>query len=147
MTGDRDLFLTLRKERDKSVSFVNDDSTKIIGKCTVKIENKNTKTKNVLLVEDMKHNILSVSQMCDQGHKVTFDSQKCGIRKEGSGKLIATTGRTSNNIYVLSEIGNEKCFLGKEDESWPWHKRMGHIILITLSKSTKWKQLEKFPRS
>jgi hypothetical protein len=26
--------------------------------------------------------------MCDQGHKVTFDSQKCEIRKEGSGKLV-----------------------------------------------------------
>jgi hypothetical protein len=36
--------------------------------------NKNEKTENVLLVEDMKYNILSVSQMCDQGHKVTFDS-------------------------------------------------------------------------
>jgi hypothetical protein len=54
----------------------------------------------------MKHNILSVSQMCDQGHKVTFDSQKCEVRKEDSGKLVATAARTSSNIYVLSEIGN-----------------------------------------
>jgi hypothetical protein len=92
MTGDRDKFLTLRKERDGLVSFGNDDS-----------------------VEDIKHNILSVSQMCDQGHKFTFDSQKCEIIKEGSGKLVATTARTSSNIYVLSEIGNEKCCLGKED--------------------------------
>jgi transposase InsO family protein len=37
------------------------------------------------------------------------------------------TARTSSNIYVLSEIGNEKCCLGKEDESWLWHRRMGHI--------------------
>jgi hypothetical protein len=83
MTGDRDRFLTLRKERVGSVSFRNDDSTKIIGKGTLRIGNKNTKAKNVLLVEDMKHNLLSVSQMCDQVHKVTFDSQKCGIIKEG----------------------------------------------------------------
>jgi hypothetical protein len=75
----------------------------------------------------MKHNLLSVSQMCDQGHKVTFNSQKCEIRKEDSGKLIVTAARTSSNIYVLSEIGNEKCCLGKEDESWLWHRRMGHI--------------------
>jgi hypothetical protein len=73
---------------------------------------------NVLLVEYMKHNNLSVSQMCDERHKVIFDSQKGEIRKEGLGKLIATTARTSSNIYVLSEIGNEKCCLGKEDESW-----------------------------
>jgi hypothetical protein len=43
MTGDKDRFLTLRKESDGSVSFGNDDSAKIIGKGTVGIENKNTK--------------------------------------------------------------------------------------------------------
>jgi hypothetical protein len=32
MTGDRDKFLTLRKERDGSISFENDDLATIIGK-------------------------------------------------------------------------------------------------------------------
>jgi hypothetical protein len=137
MTGHRDKFLTLRKERDGSFSFGNDDSTKIIGKCTVRIGNKNEKAKNVLLVEDMKHNLLSVSQMCDQGHKVTFDSQKCDIRKEGSGKLVTTAARTSSNIYVLSEIGNEKCCLRKEDEIWLWHRRMSHMHFDNLFKVIK----------
>ena len=85
MTGDWDKFLTLRKERNGSVSFRNDNSSKIIGEGTIQIGNKNKKEQNVLLVEDMKHNPLSVSQMCDQGHKVTFDSQKCEIRKEVQG--------------------------------------------------------------
>jgi hypothetical protein len=76
MTGDRDRFLTIRNERYGSISFVNDDSDKIIQKGTVRIGNKNTKAENVLLVEDMKNNLLSVSQMCDQGHNITFDSQK-----------------------------------------------------------------------
>jgi hypothetical protein len=61
----------------------------------------------------MKHNLISVIQMCDQVHKVTFNSQKCEIRREGLGNLVSTTARTSNDIYVLSEIGNEKCCLGK----------------------------------
>jgi hypothetical protein len=60
MIGDKDRFLTLRKERYGLVSFGNDDSAKIIGKCTIKIGNNNTKEENVLLVEDMKHNLLSV---------------------------------------------------------------------------------------
>jgi hypothetical protein len=50
MTGDKDNFLTLIKERDGSISFRNYDSTKIIGKGIVIIGNKNTKEKNVLLV-------------------------------------------------------------------------------------------------
>jgi hypothetical protein len=60
MTGDRDKFLTLRKERNGSVSFGNDNSAKIIGEGIVRIGNKNKKAQNVLLVEDMKHNLLSV---------------------------------------------------------------------------------------
>jgi hypothetical protein len=32
MIGDREKFLTLWKERDGSISFGNDDSSKIIGK-------------------------------------------------------------------------------------------------------------------
>jgi hypothetical protein len=146
MIDDRDIFLTLRKERDGSVSFGNDDSTKIIGKGIVRIGNKNTKVENVLLVEYMKHNILSVSQMCDQSHKVTFNSQKCEIEKEGLGKLIATTARTSSNIYVLSEIGNEKCCLGKEDESWLWHRRMGHIHFDNLFKVSKMEAIIEIPQ-
>jgi hypothetical protein len=146
MTGDRDKFLTLRKERNGSVSFGNDDSAKIIGKGTVQIGNKNEKAENVLLVEYMKHNFLSVSQMCDQGHKVTFDSQKCEIRKEGSGKLVATAARTSSNIYVLSEIGNEKCCLGKEYESWLWHRRMGHMHFHNLVKVSKREPVREMPQ-
>jgi transposase InsO family protein len=94
----------------------------------------------------MKHNLLSVSQMCDQGHKVTFDSQKCEIRKEGSCKLVFTAARTSSNIYVLSEIGNEKCCLGKEDKSWLWHRRMGHIHFDNLVKVRKREAVREMPQ-
>jgi hypothetical protein len=146
MTGDRDKFLTLRNERNGSVSFENDNSSKIIGEGTVRIGNKNKNAQNVLLVEDMKHNLLSVSQMCDQGHKFTFDSQKCEIRREGSRKLVSTTARTSNNIYVLSEIGNETCCLGKECESWLWHIRMGHMHFNNLVKFSKREAVREIPK-
>jgi hypothetical protein len=84
--------------------------------------------------------------MCDQGHKVTFDSQKCEIRKEGSGKLVTTAARTSSNIYVLSEIGNKKCCLGKEDESWLWHRRMGHMHFDNLVKVSKRDAVREMPQ-
>jgi hypothetical protein len=51
--------------------------------------------------------------------------------------LIATAARTSSNIYVLSEIGNEKCCLGKEDEIWLSHRRMGHIYFNNLVEFSK----------
>jgi transposase InsO family protein len=146
MTGDKDKFITLRKEKNGSVSFRNDNSSKIIGESTIRIGNKNEKAQNVLLVEDMKHNLLSVSQMCDQGHKLTFNSEKCEMRKEGSGKLVGIAARTLNNIYVLSEIGNEKCCLGKEDESWLWHRRMGHMHFDNLVKVSKREAVREMPQ-
>jgi hypothetical protein len=76
MTGDKDMFLNLKRERDGFVSFGNDNSTRIIGRGTIKIANKDAKIENFLLVEDVKHNLLNVIQMCDQGHKLVFDSQK-----------------------------------------------------------------------
>jgi hypothetical protein len=81
MTGDKNMFLTLKKERDGSVSFGNVNSTKIISRGTLKLGRKYAKEKNVLLFEDMKNNLLNFSQMCDQGHKLLFDSKKCDIRK------------------------------------------------------------------
>jgi hypothetical protein len=146
VTGDKDKFLTLRKERSGLVSFGNENSSKIIGEGIVQIGNKNEKAQKVLLVEDMEHNLLSVSQMCEQGHKVTFDSKKCDIRKEGSGKLVSTAARTSNNIYVLTEIGNEKCFLGKEYESWLWNRTMGHMHFDNLFKVIKREVVREMPQ-
>jgi hypothetical protein len=146
MTCDEDRFLTLRNERDGSIFFGNDDSTRIIGKGIVRIGNKDSKVENVLLVEDMKYNLLSVIQMCDQGHKLMFDSQKSEIRKAGSRKFIATTVRTSKNIYVLSEIGNEKCYLGKEDEFWIWHRITGHINFDNLVKVNKKEAVREIPQ-
>jgi hypothetical protein len=84
--------------------------------------------------------------MCNQGHKLTFDSYKCDIRKEGSGKLIATTARTPSNVYVLSEIGNEKCCIGKEDEGWLWKKILGHINFDNLAKVSKKVAVREIPQ-
>jgi hypothetical protein len=74
--SDKEIFMTLKKEIDGSVSFGNDNSARIIRKGTVKLRSKDATIENVLLVEDMKHNILSVSQMCDQEHRLVFDSEK-----------------------------------------------------------------------
>jgi hypothetical protein len=44
------------------------------GEGVVDLGSKNVKEKNVLLVEELKHNLLSVSKMCDQEYTLTFDS-------------------------------------------------------------------------
>ena len=60
--------------------------------------------KNVLLLENMTHNLLSVIQLCDQGHILTFNSKECEITRKGSGRLVAIVARTPNDIYVLNRL-------------------------------------------
>jgi hypothetical protein len=81
MVGDMNMFITPNKEKYGSDSFGNNHSTKIIGTCTIKLGSKDAMVENVLLVEYMNNNFLSVIQICDQGHTLYFDSEKCEIRK------------------------------------------------------------------
>ena len=55
----------MRKEKEGLVTFRNDNSSKIIGKGIVTLGNRDTQEENALLVENMRHDIPSVSQMCD----------------------------------------------------------------------------------
>jgi len=99
----------------------------------------------VLLIEDMKHNLLGVSQICDQGHTLSFDSRKCEIRSEKYGRLVSTTLMTPNNIYILDKVKGEKCCMGQIDQSWPWHRRMGHINFSNLVKIGKKQAIRDLP--
>ena len=81
------------------MSFGNDGSSNVIGVGTVTLGSKNALEKYVLLVENMNHNLLSVGQMCDQGHTMLFNSKKCEIRKAKFGKIVATASRAPNDIY------------------------------------------------
>jgi hypothetical protein len=47
MTSVKDRFLTLKKEIYGSISFGNENATKIIGKGTLKLESKDAMEKNV----------------------------------------------------------------------------------------------------
>jgi hypothetical protein len=127
MTGDRSKFLTLSDSKSGNVTFGNDAPGKVKGKGIVSLSNGKRKSQDVLLVENLKHNLLSVSQVCDRGCEVVFTSKDCKIKSVDSGQLVAKGIRTKNNVYVLKEEEEEECNLRKYDESWLWHRRLGHL--------------------
>ena len=46
----------------------------------VKLSKGKGKAQDVLFVDGLKHNILSVSQVCDRGCQVVFNSKDCKIK-------------------------------------------------------------------
>ena len=61
------------KDNTGKVTFGDSMSSKIIGKGAVVVNSK-INEENVFLVENIKPNLLGVSQTCDQGHICIFDS-------------------------------------------------------------------------
>ena len=89
----------------------------------------------MLLVENLKPNLLSVSQTCDQGNICIFYFEKCEIRKKDPGIIVDTTVRNSNNVYILEN--ENQCHLSMVDENWLWHIRMGHLKFDNIVKLSK----------
>ena len=58
---------------------------------------------------------------------------------------MATTSRAPNDIYVLDEE-TKSCLLDKEDESWLWHKRMGHINFDNIVRIRKKEAIREMPK-
>ena len=54
----------------------------------------------VLLVDGLKYNLLSISQLCDEGNIVTFEHDKCIIRSPES-KAIRFVAQRHKNMYIL----------------------------------------------
>ena len=134
MTGDSSKFITLKDNKGK-VTFGDSLSSKIIGK-GIAIVNDKIKEENVLLVENIKPNLLSVSQTCDQGHICIFELEKCEIKNKKLGKVFGISMRNTNNVYIL-ETENQG-YLSMVDESWLWHRKLGHLSFDNIAKiSTK----------
>jgi len=109
-----------------NVTFVNNASGKIVGKGVVSLSNGIGKAKNMLFFNGLKHNIINMSQMYDQGYDVIFEAKNCQIKSTSSSEVIIEVVRTYNNMYVLKEK-KERCYLSNFNKSWLWHRRLGHL--------------------
>ena len=103
MTRDKTKLNNMNSFNDGSVKFGNNDDAKIMEKEYVSLNSSKILCDNVLFVDGLKHNLLSVSQLCKDDHNVIFSEKGCVIRNIETGKEIGKENRTSNNLYILDE--------------------------------------------
>ena len=53
-----------------------------------------------MLVEGLAYNLLSISQLCDKGHRVLFYNEACTIFQLNS-EIIKFTRKRINNMYMI----------------------------------------------
>ncbi|CAL9122156.1 unnamed protein product [Musa textilis] len=135
MTGDPSQFSKLTSQDEGYVTFRDNNKGKIIGKGT--IGNKsNLLIDDMLLVDDLKHNLLNISQLCNKGYIIKFESNAYIIEKLHNNTSMITLKQ--NNVYTINidDLSNEMYFSALNDDVWLWHRRLGHANIKLISQIT-----------
>jgi len=133
MTGDKSKFLSLESFNGGNVIMGDNSKCKIIGKGEV--GNGTFTLTNVLYVDNLRHNLISISQLCDKGMNVFFDSNTCKIIDKSSNNIVFT-GKRKGNVYTLSfdNLTLSRCLVATDEEAFLWHRRLGHASMGLLEK-------------
>ncbi|CAN1342175.1 Retrovirus-related Pol polyprotein from transposon TNT 1-94 [Linum perenne] len=137
MTGDKRLFTSLKLKLGGKVTFGDNKKGRILGQGSVGLA-PNPVFNNVLLVQNLKHNLLSISQLCGTSNKVIFEPSCCKIVRASDNKLLFS-GKRHDNIYAINlkdtESFIEKCFAAVDNSPQNiWHRKLGHISCSRISK-------------
>ena len=133
MTGDRSALTNYQKLDRENVTFADGVKSRVLGKGTLDVE-EFSKLDNVLHVEDLKANLLSISQICDQNLFVNFDRIKCRIL-DVDGNCILEGYRSSDHCYKLTS--SIICHKTTLDDTKLWHQKLGHLNFKLLTKIVK----------
>lgn len=80
-------------------------------------------------------NLISISQLCDQGFRVQFSKDNYEVLDSGKNVVMIRT-QISDNYYPWDN--KLKCNLVKSNETMLWPKRLGHISISKICKTINW---------
>ncbi|KAD2805333.1 hypothetical protein E3N88_38710 [Mikania micrantha] len=147
MTGCRSILNDFIPNNGGFVSFGNNAKGWIVGSGSVSREN--LKFKDVSLVENLKFNLLIVSQLADKNFNSFFTKDSCKILSPEINSKIKVlidqhtllTARRRGNVYVVdmttdSQTSSPTCLIAKasSSETTLWHRRLSHLNHQTLHK-------------
>jgi hypothetical protein len=110
------------------VTFENDTKGKALSTDIIKV-NECFTLNDVALVDRLRYNLLSVSQLCDADLSVLFHKSNSHIFYS-SRKRICGISRIENVFQAdfSSAQSSLRCLISQFSfELWKWHKRLGHL--------------------
>ncbi|CAN1339431.1 Retrovirus-related Pol polyprotein from transposon TNT 1-94 [Linum perenne] len=137
MTGDKRNFSFLEEKQGGKVTFGDNNKSRIMGKGIVG-KASDPIFHNVLFVPNLKHNLLSISQLCGNSNRVIFEADSCVVERISDAKILFTGSRNGNvySINLKNHLAfNEKCFSAiKLSSELIWHRKLGHISSTRIAK-------------
>ncbi|WP_222273469.1 hypothetical protein, partial [Modestobacter marinus] len=90
-------------------------------------------------VNDLKHNLLSISQLCDNGYYVNFTSNSCNVLDKNKNNILVAN--RFGNVYItcFENLTSQDvtCFSALQEANWLWHRRLGHVNMDLLQKLSR----------
>jgi hypothetical protein len=139
MTGDKGWFSSLvQVVTNRCITFGDNGRGRVLSEGDIKVYDKIT-LRRVALVQSLGYNLLSVSQLLDEGFQVFF--RPGGSRTlDSQGDLVCMVvpeGQVFRADFSQSS-GVERCFsVGSSSELWKWHMKLGHLSFDLLSHLSK----------
>ncbi|KAJ9546486.1 LOW QUALITY PROTEIN: hypothetical protein OSB04_019029 [Centaurea solstitialis] len=104
----------------------------------------------VSYVDGQKHNLISVSQLCDNGMDVKFNIKYCVLYKADTLIEVMRANRIGDLYLLIFDALDEKeeiCLISsvKNEEAWLWHTRFCHLNFHTLEKLVRLKLVKGLP--
>jgi hypothetical protein len=140
MTGISRMFDSINDNNSgvDSITFGNNKKGKVIGLGKIAISN-DLSISNMLLVESLDFNLLSVAQICDLGYKCIFGVDDVEVIST-DGSNVAFKGFRYENLYLgdfnARETSLKTCLISKSSMGWLWHRRLGHVGMKQLKMLT-----------
>lgn len=91
---------------------------------------------DVLFVKGLTANLISISQLCDQGLKVNFNKSECMVTNEKD-EAIMKGDISKDNCYLWTPQETDclpTCLMSKEEETKLWNQNLGHLHLKGMKK-------------
>jgi hypothetical protein len=110
------------------VNFGDDKKGKVLETGIIKVNNCFT-LNDVTLVNRLRYNILSVSQLCDANFSVLFCKSNSHVL-DSSGKRVCDISRIRNVFQADFSTAQSslRCLISQSSsELWKWHRRLGHL--------------------
>ena len=99
MSGEEQFFNIVTKKDYGSVTFRDNSKVRAVGISSIDLANT-TQVEQVLLINKLKYNLLSISQLCDERNILVFEKDQCVIKNRYSDKVRFIAQR-NRNMYIL----------------------------------------------
>ncbi|KAK3032244.1 LOW QUALITY PROTEIN: hypothetical protein RJ639_035537 [Escallonia herrerae] len=132
MAANKNVFLDMDNTFKSHVKLGNGVLVEAKGKGTIGVQTNygSRFIRDVLLVPELDQNLLSVGQLWEHGYKLDFLGDGCIIYDNGKPRKVVKKIKMQSNRsfpFTLKYMKSIALKVEIKDESWLWHRRLGHL--------------------